>query len=410
MRNIRKTSLFLLCLALFMTSCAGRENVTENAAPPSGSYSTGGGEYQNGTFVFVENSTGIDDGIARLISSMQSYGIDLYQTPSSPDGLIAQDDVVILKINCQWADRGGTNTDLIRSTIQALLDHPLGFRGEIIVADNGQAQFGSENSGGSLEWRNNNAVDRSQSVMHVVRDFQASGHNVTGVLWDRFTTTRVSEFNAGDNRDGFIVEDFMHTTGTDVSYPKFTTEYGTHVSFKYGIWNPNTSSFNSEKLKVINMPVLKAHFIFQVTGAVKAYMGIPSARLTNMRPHNAVGTGSMGTLLAETRMPVLNIIDMIWIAPSGGPMVPDAAAVQTNKIAASVDPFALDYWTTKNILMPAAERLPGGRAAIMNPDGTTPGTFGYWLKLSINEVHKAGISATMNEEDIILVEGGVLKS
>jgi uncharacterized protein (DUF362 family) len=153
------------------------------------------------------------------------------------------------------------------------------------------------------------------------------------------------------------------------------------------------------------MPVLKSHGLFQVTGAVKAYMGVPSARLTNMRVHNSVGSGSMGTMLAGTRMPALNIMDMIWIGPNGGPGVSYSAAVQINKIAASTDPFALDYWASKNVLMPEAAKLPGGRAASMNPDGTQPGTFGYWLRLSINELHKAGIKATMNEAEILVIGG-----
>ena len=71
-----------------------------------------------------------------------------------------------------------------------------------------------------------------------------------------------------------------------------------------------------------------------------------------------------------------------------------------NKVAASIDPFALDYWTSKKILMPEVIKLPGGRAPAMSPDGTEPGTFGYWLRLSIDELHKAGIWATMNEPEI----------
>jgi len=346
--------------------------------------------------VFVENTDGTDDGVTRLISSMQSHGLNFY-------GLIASNDVVILKINCQWAERGGTNTDLVRSVIQAIVNHPSGFTGEVIVADNGQGQFGSERRGGSLSWTNANSADRRQSVMDVVRIFQRNGHRVTGVLWDDFTGVRVQEFSAGDTTNGFVVEDTVHSTGLEISYPKFVTEYGTHVSFKQGVWDVTARAYASERLKVINMPVLKSHGGFQVTAAVKNYMGTPSDRLTNRRAHNSVGTGGMGTQMANTRMPVLNILDMIYIGVDRGPSSSYTTARQINKIAASLDPFALDYWASKNILIPEVEKLPGGRASSMNPDGTEPGTFGYWMRLSMNELHKAGFWATMNESEITVV-------
>jgi uncharacterized protein (DUF362 family) len=415
--------IFLLpALALFIAGCAQKPqiSVTPNPAPGGGNSGgvseTPGGKddphapWQNQpegsvSMIFIENTDGTDDGVTRLIRSMQSRGLDFYKTAESPNGLFASGDVVLIKINSQWAERGGTNTDLIRGVIQALLDHPGGFTGEIIIADNGQAQFGSQGRGGSLSWTNANSADRRQSVMDGIRYFQEKGHHVTGSLWDEFTTVRVQEFSAGNDTNGFVVEDTIQSTGTEVSYPKFTTEYGTRVSFKEGIWNANARTYDSEKLKVINMPVLKSHALFQVTGAVKAYMGVPSARLTNMRVHNNVGNGSMGTMMAGTRMPTLNVLDMIWIGPDRGPGISYAAAVQINKIAASTDPIALDYWASKTILMPEAAKLPGGRASSMNPDGTEPGTFGYWLRLSMNELHKAGINATMNEEEILVVGG-----
>ena len=353
------------------------------------------------SLVFVENTDGTDGGVKRLISSMQSYGLDFYE-------LIASNDVVLLKINCQWDERGGTNTDLIREVIQAIVDHPDGFTGEIIVADNGQAQFGPFGRGGSLSWALNNAVDTSQSVMHVVRDFQNIGHNVTGVLWDEFTTIRVQEFNEGDMRNGFVVEDYIRSTGLQVSYPKFTTEFGTMVSFRKGIWDANTGTYDGERLKVINMPVLKAHNWLQVTAAVKNYMGVPSDRLTNFgaanRPHSSVARGGMGTLMAATRMPVLNILDMIWIGPDQGPRNTFANAVRINKIAASTDPVALDWWASRTILMPESARFPGGgRSRSMNPDSNEVGTFGHWLRLSMHELHRAGITATMDESQIMVI-------
>jgi uncharacterized protein (DUF362 family) len=266
--------------------------------------------------IFVQDTDGTDDGMERLVSSMKKYGLKFYQTSKVPDGLIASDDVVLLKINSQWPQRGGTNTDLVRSVIQAVVDHPDGFFGEVIVADNGQAQYSSgPYGGGSLEWTSANATDRQQSVMKVVNDFKTEGYNVSGVLWDKYTkSAAVREFSTGNTADGFVEAGTPYNTGWRVSYAKFTTEYGTCVSFKEGIWDADTSTYNSEKLKVINMPVLKYHDAFKVTGALKSYFGTCSfTRSGGENTHGTVGNGGMAAQMLGTRMPALNILDMIWV-------------------------------------------------------------------------------------------------
>jgi len=360
--------------------------------------------------IFVEYTDGTDDGVARLIASMQAHGLYFYQTEDTPDGLIASNDVVLLQINAQWSERGSTNTDLIARVTEAVLAHPDGFTGEIIIADNGQAQHGTYRRGGSLDWARPNSACRSQSTLDVINAFQARGYRVTGSLWDDFTTVRVREFSEGDYTDGFVVENYKRSTGIVLTYPKFTTEFGTHVSFRYGIWN--SGRFDADRLRVINLPVLKSHRLFGQTGAVKGYMGVVSDRLTRIhalipagRAHFSVGTGGMGTQMVYTRMPILNITDMIWIGPDGGPASPYNTAVATNMIAASLDPVALDVWTTNHVLIPEAERLLRNRPASMNPAGTEPGTFGHWLRLSLNEMLAAGYNFTMDERQMLVVRG-----
>jgi hypothetical protein len=46
--------------------------------------------------------------------------------------------------------------------------------------------------------------------------------------------------------------------------------------------------------------------------------GVPSNSLTGMSPRQSVGRGGMGTLMAKTRFPTLNILDMIYIVLDGG--------------------------------------------------------------------------------------------
>lgn len=368
------------------------------------------------TIFVVRGALGRDGDVEALIRLMGEHGLRFYKSEregpvTGPDGLIARDDVVIIKVNSQWNERGGTNTDLVKALIKAILSHPDGFVGEIVVADNGQAQYGSYGRGGSLDWDRNNAEDTGQSMQDVV-DMFSGEHRVSTYLWDNITTKRVGEYADGDMEDGYVVyEEPDPETGVIVSYPKFRTKYGTYVSFKYGVWDPERGVYESSRLKVINVPVLKTHSIYGVTACVKHYMGVASDKLTAHNAHTSVGTGGMGTMMVETRMPALNILDAIWINPHPrrGPSTPYSEAVRVNILAASTDPVALDYWAAKYILMQAAASLGYRDLSSMDPDNVSRGSFGQWLRLSMDELIRGGYFSTVEEDRIsvyVLEMGG----
>lgn len=359
----------------------------------------------------VTQTNGADGGVDTLFRLMGSLDLKLYQSSPTgqtkgPEGLIAADDVVIIKVNAQWDERGGTNTDLLRALIQALIDHPDGFTGEIIVSDNGQGETrGSLGRGGSFTYPLNNALDTSQSIQDVVDGF-SGGYKVSTYLWTDITETRAYEFSEGDMDDGYVVEETVHpSTGLMVSYAKFTTEYGTHVSFKKGVWDVEAEGYDSNVLKVINLSMLKSHIVYGVTASVKNYMGVPSDLLTGqitgeyLNTHNTIGRGGMGTLMVNTRFPVLNIIDSIWInaVPLSGPWTPYRSATQMSIITASIDPVALDYWSVKYILLQNWENRSGEVFVSMDPDNSNPGFFGDWLRLSMNEISKGGHLVNIDE-------------
>ena len=110
----------------------------------------------------------------------------------------------------------------------------------------------------------------------------------------------------------------------------------------------------------------------------------------------------MGTQMAQTRFPDLNILDAIWInaKPRGGPSTSYSDASHTGIIAASTDPVALDYWAAKNILMPAAREKGYDNLESLDPDNTSPGSFGSWLRLALAEMQKAGHNATVSEKSM----------
>ncbi|MFX0205903.1 MAG: DUF362 domain-containing protein [Candidatus Hodarchaeota archaeon] len=345
--------------------------------------------------------------IGNLINLMSTHDLFFYRSNEegenkSSEGLIAPNDVVLLKFNSQWPERGGTNTDILRELIQAIINHPDGFVGEIIVADNGQGR-------GSMNFPSSNAENCTQSTQDVINMFSPK-YQISSYNWQNIRGKRVDEYSEGDMDDGYIVYDIADPeTGIYVSYPKFKTEFGTYISFKHGLW---TESGYENRLKVINFPVLKSHIIYGVTASLKNYMGVQSEGLANglANGHTTVATGGMGTLIAECGLPTLNIVDAIWINanpyPSGstGPATSYDEATRVNVLLAGRDPVALDYWAAKYVLLSTASSIGYDNVDSLNPDNTERGglreAFGVWLNLTKNELMSNSYNVTTDENQM----------
>ena len=342
--------------------------------------------------------------IPNLLQLMGSQGLYFFQssTPGAtqgPSGLIATSDIVLIKINSQWNSRGGTNTDLLRELIEAIVLHPDGFTGEIVVADNSQGW-------GTLNWAESNAEDITQSVQDVV-DMFSSQHQVSTFDWSPFRAISVNEYSDGDMTNGYCHNTTTDSdTGVQVSYPKFQTTIGTYISFKHGIWNGTSYE---DHLKIINLPILKSHSNYGVTAATKHYMGVESEGLNGglANGHICIGEGGMGTLLAETRYPILNILDAIYVNANPyshlwcGPATNYEGATRVNIIMASTDPVALDYWAAKYVLMPTAEVTGHEDLRAIDPDNMDrrPGltdAFGVYLNNTKLELIRNGYMVTTN--------------
>jgi len=156
---------------------------------------------------------------------------------------------------------------------------------------------------------------------------------------------------------------------------------------------------------VINVPVLKSHGGYGVTASVKHYMGVVSDKLSREeagRAHNSVGSGGMGTEMAETRFPTLNILDAIWVncSPLDGPGSSYGQATRLNVVAASTDPVALDAWAARHLLQEALQRETGKTSPTIDPDNSEVGSFGNWLRLSKDEMIRAGHQVNIDEAKI----------
>jgi uncharacterized protein (DUF362 family) len=418
----------LLVGSAFMTSDSGMQTLSFTFAQDTSDYNripiqldenvALASEHTSDVFL-AQNVTGVEGNVTLAITAlfeiMGTEGLHFYNTTSEPTGLIERDDVVLLKVNGQWTNRGSTNTDLVKAVIEAIVNHPDGFIGEVVISDNGQGL-------GRLNWPYANAFDNSQAVEDVASQFQ--DYNVSTVLWDLIRYDTVDDYDLGDFTEGYVRSSIWDAEAEIyTSYPKFITDTGLYVSFKNGVWD-NATGFDSDRLKIINMPVMKSHFRYGVTGSIKNYMGVPQGYIVpSVDPsipheHFSIALGGMGTLMAETRMPILNILDMIWVnahplerSSLRGPWSTYSSASFTDIIGISQDPIALDYWASKNILNPTAVHLGYTEYSSLDPDHAPLSdqfsgfeemdeSFHNYLNRSRSVLADAGFQVTMNTTEM----------
>jgi hypothetical protein len=351
-------------------------------------------------------------GLDLLVTQMGHEGLKFYKSAtvtmeSGPDGLIGADDVIAIKINYQWPDRGGTNTDLLRGLIRRIVDHPDTFTGEIAVCEN--AQF---NSTSGFDRLANNAQDIALSPHDVVVWFQGLGYTISHYDWTPVRYTSVSEYSEGNNTDGYVVYDYDAQLHGRISYPKFRTSHGTYISTRFGIWDPIGETYDRESLKFINVPVLKSHHAtYGATACVKNYMGVVTRELSTSS-HSAIGYGILGALLGEIQVADLNILDSIWINanPYDGPWTSYAAATRRDELVASTDPVAADIWAVSKILIPAFQHngySPPWPYPSADPYNSGS-EFRNYLDNSMSYILAAGYDATndLGSIDVVTWSGG----
>ena len=344
-----------------------------------------------------------------LIEKMGAQGIKFHRSSTTSltaglDGIIAADDVVLIKFNYQWPERGGTNTDLLRGLVRRIVDHPDTFTGEIVLLEN--TQFAASDG---FDRSQNNAQDQGLSPHDIVVHFQALGYRISHVDLRAMRFTAVQEYTRGDMNDGYVVNPYDPVLNGKVSYPKFQTSYGTRISVAGGTWEEATG-YDRQGLKFINVPVLKSHHAtYGATAMVKNYMGVVTGELST-NSHSAIQNGILGALLGVMQPADLNILDAIWINahPNDGPWTSYAAATRMDRLVASVDPVAADLWAVKNILIPgflANGYTPPWPYPSADPDDPTS-QFRQYLDHSMNYLLAAGYDATNDLSQVDAIELG----
>jgi len=343
------------------------------------------------------------EGVKILLKHMGRSGLKFFKsstvtTTSGPAGLIASDDVVVIKVNAQWKYRGATNSDVVKGIIKNILLHPDGFTGEVIVFENGQG-YGSldcdamgRGSGGSPSYPDRevhaNAENELQSFSYVV-DTMFADPRVTKVLMDPYRSTFIS--GSDHSSTGFR----MH--GVTVSYPCFWSTGGRRVEWKEGIWNGST---HLQKLKIINVPVLKHHAGTGTTAALKHMFGVLSMEDGNFGDRHYGWAGHHAGIMFTLRPPVLNILDCIWVTQTGWAGYPESYTTRKNMLMASTDPVALDYWSAKYILYPIDSN------SYHNPDAA--GDLRNFLTAARDQINAGGgingQPVTMDEAEMQLLD------
>ncbi len=328
-----------------------------------------------------------DSGVDRLVAEMAARGTPFYATSGHPDGIVGADDVVVVKVNNQWGAQGegagvgrlATSTDVLKGVIWRVLQHPDGFTGEVVVAEN--TQYANAN------WDTTpaNAQDQDQSYQDVVNAFQSQGYPVSTAMWDYLLDVPLTggsvdggmppaEYASGNDESGYVLLEDPDGSGADeLSYPKFRTEAGTRVSMRYGIWDG--SGYDRDRLTLLNLPVLKKHGMAGSTICWKNLIGFVSIgedprrygdwdRMHDFYWGYTNGPdrdyGLIGRQLARVCAPDLNIVDAIWVGTQDNTSGP---AVRANALVASTDPFAADWYASEYILRPVAEWGPEDSSA-----------------------------------------------
>ncbi len=310
-------------------------------------------------------------GLDSLLTVMSENGLKLYHTRKShrwggQEGIINSNDVVLLKINCQWKFRGATNSDLLRGLIHRILEHPDGFTGEVVIFENGQLQGSFD--GDPLAWGRYKKYPESTGIHVNAEDDKLTIDRLANEV---FANAPVSSFLLDTICQTFIKDDDHSTNGyrkivdAQISYPCFTTAGGHRIEMREGIWSGKRHDTN---VKLINIPVLKTHDGTGITGVLKHSYGIVSMEDDKgwwKKRHYEESGSQCGKMYSLVRMPDLNIVDAIWVTHQVHHCgYPPWTTHRANVLLAGLDPVALDYYGSKHILLP----LGGDRAKEHDPD------------------------------------------
>jgi hypothetical protein len=302
--------------------------------------------------------------------------------------LIGPDDLVIIKPNLQWWNQGAPNLAACNALVGLIMNRPAGFSGEVVIGEN--THRGNE-PWTKTGWATPFSIN---SDLPGVGNYNDLCNLLKKKYGNRFSVSHWIDVAAGGKRvygpqDG---PGYVYCDGTGglpllnidnglkgldrreviMSYPVFTTDIGTVVDFRNGVWGDGV--YTGRPVKFINLAALNHHSTYcGMTSCVKNYFGI--ADLSNGADPGNGGklTGDyfnfhafafnewakgpapgmlgkeIGFFMQNVRKADLNIITAEWVGMTSRTEMPIA---HTRAVLAGIDPVALDYHAAKYILYP----------------------------------------------------------
>lgn len=312
-------------------------------------------------------------GVDRVLEILRDKGTPLLHTTAShpmggTGGIVRPDDVVVIKVNGISEFIGSTNTDILGGLVARILDHPDGFEGEVALVD--KYFFYRLPTRGT----DANAEIRAQNF-----DFVATALGEQVATPDFFGLVGTAlPYEPDPWKDGYV--DLMTLFPEEpafayLSYPRFTTARGTHIDLRRGVYEGG--EFH-DRLRFIDVPVLKHHGWMGMTAALKnlfgilnigtilgTFFGIPGVWDRWLETHHQIhSNGLFGRFMRHIRHPDLTLLDAMHILnqPPFGPIysrsTPTDAWKTAATLVASSSPVAVDHAAAAEIMYPTPVRTP----------------------------------------------------
>lgn len=287
--------------------------------------------------------------------------------------VVGPHDIVVLKCNGQWPNRGYTHTGCIKAVVDAILAIP-GFDGEVHICDN--VQFHRDGGVFGFDATPANRIDNwpNHNWDSLAAEYHEAGHPVATKRWIT-TTSDIS--GPADLTDGWMRTFFdVHGIPTYMSYPVYESPLtsGRMVDMKHGVWEDGTYS-TARRLRVVFMPTLNYHSAYAgVTSATKSFFGateIHGGESGQFRDHynvhsssydhpgNTVSTNAFRAGEHTARFMTTQYAPDLFItcAMFTGHRGRWSPAVETRTVIAGTKPTSLDYVSCKNVIAPHAGNL-----------------------------------------------------
>jgi hypothetical protein len=314
--------------------------------------------------------------------------------------IVGPDDVVVIKPNAQWWNHGGVNLAALEALVEAVMERPGGFRGDVVIAENchrGRRPWTRPRTGWAGDYRWNSDLAGVGNLNELCRRLkERHGESFSTVHWINTEAGGRRVASPGDG-EGYVICDGTggapllecgnglegeRERRTVMTYPIFRTDSGRIVDFRNGVWEEG--GYSARPLRFVNVAALNHHGLYcGPTSAVKNYLGVTDlsggpdpfrgGKLTEEHfnfhafafdghvpgPVPGMLGRAVGTFMKTVRKADLNITTAEWTGLISREYPPLA---HTRAILACRDPVALDRHAARYVL------YPNSRIGFHDPD------------------------------------------